>query len=341
MITKNNYVYFLLLLFMFSCGENANRAKKVENSADTTLSLIENINEKLKSDTLNSELYNERARYYLENANLNMALKDINRAIQLNPENSDLFVTLSDIYLVQNKLQQSVEAIDKAISIDKNNYIAFARMARILIISGQYEDAVNYISQGRNINPEEAEFYFLYGYLKVLQGDTTIAVQNLLVASEKNPEYLDPVLLLAGIYENRGNPMTVDFYKRALEIDPENQGAYYSLGFYYQDHERLDEAEAMYNRLIDINSNNKYAYYNLAYIHLVYRKDFVIAADYFTKVVEIDPNYVDALFNLGYSYELQMNPEEARIWYNNALKVQANYENAIIGLNRLDNFSNQ
>ena len=340
MITKNYYIIILLLFIIYSCGQNAKNGKQVENSTDTTISYIERINKSIKSDSLNSELYNDRARYYLENANLNMALKDINRAIQLNPDNSDLFVTLSDIYLVQNKLQRSVEAIDKAISIDKNNYIAFARMARILIISGQFEDAVNYISQGRTINPEEAEFYFLYGYLKALQGDTSVAVQNLLVASEKNSEYLDPVLLLAGIYENRGNPMTVDFYSRAIEIDPENQGAYYSLGFYYQEHERLDEAEAMYNSLLNINPDNKFAYYNLAYINLVYRKDFAIAADYFTKVIEIDPNYVDALFNLGYSYELQQNHVEARIWYNKALEVQPNYENAIRGLNRLDNFSN-
>lgn len=331
-------MFFALLISCTPKGEKKGSGK--DSNTDTTTTSIDRINNRIKSDSLNPAFYNERARYFLENKNLNDALKDINRAIQLNPDNSDLFVTLSDIYLVQNKLRQSVEALDKAIVINKNNYVAFARMARILIISGQLKDAVNYISQGRSLNPDEAEFYFLYGYVKVLEGDTATAIKNLLVSSEKNSEYLDPVILLAGIYEKRGNSMTVDFYKRALEIDPQNQAALYSLGYYFQEHSRLDEAEAMYNRLIDINPYNKFAYYNLGYINLVYREDFNVATDYFIEVIEIDPNYAEALFNLGYSYELLGNPAEARIWYNKVLEVEANFENAVIGLNRLDNTSN-
>ena len=88
-------------------------------------------------------------------------------------------------------------------------------------------------------------------------------------------------------------------------------------------------------KLNNIYLLNKWAFYNKGYILLVEYELFDEAADAFQQALNIDPSFVDAVYNLGRTYEAQGLYEEAVVKYRQALELETNYPLAIDGLNRL------
>ncbi|PLW94221.1 MAG: glycosyltransferase, partial [Marinilabiliales bacterium] len=59
------------------------------------------------------------------------------------------------------------------------------------------------------------------------------------------------------------------------------------------------------------------------------------ASNAFQQALNIDPSYVEAVYNLGRTYEALGLREEAAIKYRQVLELHTNYPLAIEGLNRL------
>ncbi|HDO27438.1 MAG TPA: tetratricopeptide repeat protein, partial [Bacteroidetes bacterium] len=66
------------------------------------------------------------------------------------------------------------------------------------------------------------------------------------------------------------------------------------------------------------------------------KQEFENAIDAFQQAIAIDPSYVEAVYNLGRTYEAMGQYDKAREQYKLALKLKSNYPLAIDGMNRLD-----
>ena len=106
---------------------------------------------------------------------------------------------------------------------------------------------------------------------------------------------------------------------------------------FYQETADFNNAIETYTTIIQIDPNYKFAYFNLGYIHLVYLKVYDVAIDYFTKAIKADPAYAEAYYNRGYSFELRGDMINAKTDYKKALELKTNYQKAIEGLNRVIN----
>ena len=60
------------------------------------------------------------------------------------------------------------------------------------------------------------------------------------------------------------------------------------------------------------------------------------AVNFFSKAIEADPNFINAICNRGVAYENLGRNEEARRDYLRCKEISANFEPAVAGLNRLD-----
>ena len=72
-------------------------------------------------------------------------------------------------------------------------------------------------------------------------------------------------------------PEAIAAYKKALAIDPEHEGAAWSLALAYQDAGKLDEAKAGFERVRQLNARDARPLYQLA-ARSVRRGDFAGAA---------------------------------------------------------------
>ena len=58
----------------------------------------------------------------------------------------------------------------------------------------------------------------------------------------------------------------------------------------------------------------------------------------YKKTIEINPEYIDAVYNRGFAYELLKDIKNSQMDYNRALELSPNYELAIEGLNRIEDY---
>ncbi|HRS53487.1 MAG TPA: tetratricopeptide repeat protein [Bacteroidales bacterium] len=175
-------------------------------------------------------------------------------------------------------------------------------------------------------------------------GDTNKAIKSLTEAVQIDQNNYEAYLYLGILYAGRKNPLAIEYYKNALNIKPAIPEALYNLGLFYQETGDYDKAIQTYTMITTQNINPdspqyiflKHAYYNMGYINLQYTQLYMQAVKHFTSAINIDPYFVEAYYNRGYSYELMGDVIKARKDYEKALKIRVNYDMALQGLNRLD-----
>jgi tetratricopeptide (TPR) repeat protein len=323
------------MIFMGGCRER--KIQKQETAQEqAAIDPVQTLTEKISKDTLDPALYHDRAKLLLDRRDPNAALGDLRHAIDLEPDNSDLYVTLADAYMQIGKLPSCLEALQKAEKLNPANNEALLKMAEVYLVLQDYTATYSYVKKALDLDTKNPRAYFIRGYALMETGDTASAVRNIQNALDQDQTYYEAAVQLGILYATAKNALAEQYFRTAIDIDPGRDAAYYLLGMFYQDNGRMEQAVEAYSRLLVVNPSFKEGYYNLGYINLVHYQDFKKAAGYFTQALQIDPKYLDAWFNRGYSYELAGDYQNARSDYLKAMQISPNYDRAVEGLNRLD-----
>lgn len=327
---------FFLLILLVSCSNQANKVKDENQDTAEISNPLAEINRKISDDINNDLLYIQRADYYLSVNKTDSALRDILIALDIDNENTNHYITLSDAYLAMGNPDKCLDALNRAIDLDPENKEALLKKAQLYLIMRNYENTYSTLSELiaiDNINPIA---YFVRAMALLEQADTANAIKNLQVAIDQNGDYFEAQLQLGVVLAAQKKPLAVKYLQNAINILPQTIEPYYQLGLFFQENGKRESAVQTYNSILDINPEYVPALYNLGYIYLVYEHDFKKAVDYFSQVAQIAPNYAEALYNRGYSYEQLGQMQLARNDYQETLKIRNNYQKAIEGLNRLD-----
>lgn len=334
------FLFILIIGILFSCQENKQAVENDVNNKNTdpVLAELDRLNKKIQSDSLNGDFYQERADFYYENEEYNEALKDIYSSLELDSSYAGYYVTLSDIYMGMGKLKASYEALDKAIELDSENVSAYLKMAEISIIYRDYKKAIDYIDKALKVDELAAKGYFLRGVVFLENNDTIRGIRNFQKAIDVDQDYFEAHFQLGMLFADMKNKLAIDYFNNALNIKPANTEVDYYLAMYYQETGEYNKAIQIYNSILDNEPEFYFAVYNIGYINLVYLKEFETAIDYFTKAIEINPEYVEAFYNRAFAYELLHDVENSKKDYQKTLELSPNYELAVDGLNRIADF---
>ncbi len=334
-------VVLSLLIGLAGCDSNkSEKSGKVEDKqiVDPVLAELDAINQKITADTLNADLYEERAEFYYKNKQINEALKDIRKALSIDSSYSNYYVTLSDIYLEMGKLKNSIIALDRAVELDSKNQDAWLRLAEMSIVFNEYHKALGYIDKAMKIDDMNPKPYFLRGQVMLETGDTIHAITNFQKTIEVDQDFFDAQYQLGLLYLGKKNSLAVDYFNNALNIDPNSIEAKYYLGIYYQETGDYEKAINIYQSILEKNPDYVFATYNIGFINLVYLENYDEAIEFFTKAIGQHPDYIDAIYNRGLSYEMKKDAMSSKRDYEKVLELRPNYQKAVDGLNRVDEY---
>jgi tetratricopeptide (TPR) repeat protein len=327
-----------LALFAASCVRTKSPEEVGREFRPKPPAPLDSLNRMIATDSLNPDLYHSRAKYYLGREDINEALSDMGRAIQINDRSPAYYVTLSDIYLAAGSMPNCLDALKKAEELDPAYNDALLKLAEAYLILKDYKTAFAYTQKALDLERINPVAHFIRGYTFLEVGDTTLAIKNFQAAADQDQNYYKAYVELGIIYTLQKNPLATGYFEAAVKIDSKRPEALYLLGMAYQESENVQKALEAYDKLMDISPNFKEAYYNSGYICLVYLEEFPRAIKFFTHAINLDSEYTDAYFNRGYAYELSGDEINARKDYLKAMEITPNYQRAIEGLNRLDNF---
>lgn len=329
---------FIAIVLFTSCRSNqtpdkTGSEKKVlkrdqqEGVADISDEIIANPND--------PNLYLKRALAYKRQNLFDLAIRDVERAIAIDPTVSYFYATLGEVYFSGGDLKSARINLEKSVAYDPENTDALLKLGEVNFLLRRYDEGLTAINDALRVNDKLAQGYFIKGYIYKELGDTASAVSSLQTATEVNPEHFEAYMELGNILAYQGDPLALEYFETAIELNPNSAQALYNKGMYLQAGSQFDEAVEVYRSLINIDSDNFLGYYNTGYIFLTEYLSFDTAMAYFDTVLLIDPTYIDAYYNKGLCFEELKEKEKAIDIYRSVLDTDPQYTLAAMGMERL------
>lgn len=335
------FFFFLILPGVNSC-KNKGKADDKQGKAAVTVAApdssdLPGLDRLIRENPKNPALFAKRAKLYAGKKNYPQALNDITIALRLDSLNPTYFISQAEYYIFNGEPNSAKKRLAQCLKMYPENVDVMLKMAEIHLYLKEYGQAKLMLQQVMPVNDDLAQIYFIQGLIALETRDTAGAIRNFQVAIDKDPTNYAAFIQAGKIYSGQGNPLAVQYLKSAIELQPRMYEAHYLLGYYYQEHRLLDEAHQEYDYISTrIDSTVADPYFNRGYIEMVYKGNFEEAAKWFGKAIYWNPNYADAWYNRGFSYELIGKLAKARADYQKAMEVQPNFPLAIKGLNRID-----
>jgi len=318
---------FILIVLCAACGNTKKTDDQTSVQPVNTPKELQELNEKIKTDSTNAALYYARAKYKINIREFNDALVDMSYVMKYDSVRPEYYLTISDLYLSGNNTRRSKEALEKCLVIDPKNTEAMLKLAELYFYVKKYQESIDNINNALKINEHIAKAYFLKGMNYKEIGDTTKAISSMNTATEQDPEYYAAYMELGALHAAKKNALALSYYDNAIRIDPKSVEAVYGKGKFYQDIKDWNNAIKMYGELLKMKPDYKYAHYNLGAIALV-NKRVDDAITYFTKAIADDAKYPEAYFARGTSYVQKGDKAKAREDYKMAVELNPNYEAA-------------
>lgn len=325
--------------FITGCNSGDGKKKPVQDQ-DTLVAKAQSpelrrMNDLLKSNPNNPELYIERGRVYMQLKDFDAAVADGERALKLDSTKDSYYLFLTDAYFYGNRTRQAKEILERCIKNVPASTEGHLKLAELYFYVKKYKEAINHINSALKIDETIAKAYFLKGMCYKESGDTARAISSLQTACEQDKEYYDAFVETGRLFALKKNPLAIQYFNNALRINPKSTEVVYLVGKFYQDTKKFKQAVDTYQKLLQMDPNHKHALYNLGAIEYVAGKDREKAMSYFTKAINIDPQYAEAYLARGICYEDLKDSDNAIADYKMAVQYKPNYDDAVNNLNRL------
>ena len=322
-----------------SCSENISKNNNVNGSVDNVTSVdksdVDVVSEAILSDSLNADLYVQRARLNLANEKISNAIRDINSALSLDKKNIEALLVLADIYYALGDEDNILLTLNKASEYAPLDTRPIIKLSELSFLQGNFRMAEAYVDKALEMDRYNPKAYYMRGMIAMSANDTVEAMKNFMTSRMQQSDFVDPLIQIAHIYMAKNDTLAKSFFNEAMLVAPNNYYLVYDYAMYLQENGFPEEALSYYDSLLEIMPNNTDFNFNKGYVYLVYLGENERALECFDKVLQIDPNSVNALFNKGRTYEQMGDYINAKSIYLQILRNNPDYQLAIDAVNRI------
>lgn len=153
------------------------------------------------------------------------------------------------IFEVQNRYSEAVAEYQKAIEVNPNAPDLHFRLGRAILLESHSPDALDQAAAAfqseLKISPEDSACEFQLGQIAQVRGQASQAKQHFERALQLSPDFVNASVALARLYShdqqyNRAIPLL----QHAVELQPANEAAHYSLLTAYRDSGQIGKARS-------------------------------------------------------------------------------------------------
>jgi len=199
--------------------------------------------------------------------------------------------------------------------------LVYRHMATIYKDTGQVEKAIEILEYGLKKNPGNTDLMSKLGIMLAEAQQPDKAIELLNICIKKNPFDPDNFNFLGVAYYKKGNAAkAMENYRKTLELDNNYASVFNNIGSLYLavylGNKKKDEgvyrlAMENFNRALEIDPRLFAAYNGRGAAYQFKNQEKKAIADW-EKAIEINPDYIDAYFNIGISY-LQIGDKAAAL----------------------------
>lgn len=317
------FIFPLSLLLVVACGKDN---RKTEGDSDQeTIAMLDAL---IRKDEKNADLYYRRAKAYMNENQINEALKDIQSAISYNGKQAEYYILQADLHFISDASALAFQDLQKALDIDPKSTEAYLKIAELALFLRDYDKTMENVDLALKTDKFSSTAYFIRGWALKEKGDTVNAVVDFKRAVELNANYEQANEELGILYALKNDPIAVEYLKTTLTINSKNTQARYALGYYYQTNGMFQEALDQYQKILHILPSHADALNNTGYINMRYKGDYETALQCFDKAILADSSFYQAYCNRGEAYEYLGEKQKAIADFKTALALNPRYKEA-------------
>jgi tetratricopeptide (TPR) repeat protein len=328
--TRNSNVRSLFALFLifnlltlFSCEEKGKKTKVEQLSGASLDSLL-----KIYPDSI--PFLVQRGKERIELYLFEDAVADAAKAFRLDSSRTESRLLFAEALI--NKPKMLAEDLFRAHGIFKklvkeqpNNKEALLGLANTYSMFEDYDNSFVYINKALRVDKKYRNAYVLKGTNYRKMGNFKLAVSSYETAVQQDPEFYGGYLMLGALYQAKEDPICMEYYTTAYKLQPKNPDVLYSLAYAKQIFSKEEDAKRLYRRMIRIDSTYHEAYFQIGFIHQFSALNIDSAMFYYDKAIEIAPNHLESLHNIGLIYEDKKDYSNALLTYAKVLKINPEY----------------
>ncbi len=289
---------------------------------------------RIQADPENPDLYIERAKEHFLNASYDNAILDIERAVRIDSTNVTYYHLLSDVFINYYQSRKALKTLEKALSLEPKNLQTLVKYGEMQVLLKQYPQALLTSQRILSLDPQNEEAFFIRGLLFKEQGRDTLAITNFQRCVDLNPDNTDAFLILGDLHEKQGSPLSEQYYKNAVNSNPESIQAQHAMAYHYQNHEKTDQALVIYDRIKGLDKQYMPAYANKGILYLE-MDSLESAITEFRAATAIDTSFAEGYYYIANCYKKMGDIPKARENYKQALAIDPKYQEAEEELNSL------
>lgn len=275
-------------------------------------------------------------------------LKVLHKALPAEPE---INYYIGVAYAGNMDLDQAYGAFSKVEEYDPKNAVSTYELDKVFYNlgisyqkSGQMNSALKSYRRSLQLDPSSSIAQCRLGEVSYELKDYAGAIESLAICSQKYPHdararrYTVSTRLSKGlslIEDKRYDEALLDF-KKALELDPENEDGLYFLGYLYYQLNSFRQAQATLEKLSDSDSiellENLPPLLQNVGMELQKREDWAFSAKAFKQALSFRRKSPDLHFLLGTSYERLGDYQNAMDEMKEALRLDPGHQKAILAL---------
>jgi len=225
---------------------------------------------------------------------------ELERANALQPETFEILFSLGQAYLRGGDYTKAEVVLNRALKLNPESAATLASLAQVDSGLNRPVDALDLLARAHKLAPEDTNIILLLARLSMAQS-----------------------------YFEDATPLL----ESGLKIAPKRADLHAALGESYFMTDRVEKAIEEFKVLVDLNpSAPSYAALGLSYRHL---GRFDESRKSFQHGLKLDPRNASCLFNLGYIEKRQGNQAAAERLFQQALKSNPNFSEALLELANL------
>lgn len=269
----------------------------------------------------------------------NTQLKEIEleKLLRTNPNNKDIIFALGFFNL--NEANNYLKAKNYFTEYIENNndesYIAFNNLGLACHNLNEIESAEKYYYKGLDLNPNSFEIFHNLGNLEAKKKNYQKAREFYEKTIGLYPKDAETFYNIAKIYTDFEGKLDLgkQYYKRAIELEPDFFMAYNNLASIYLREQNFDEAIRILELGLEQNPNDYVTLYNLATLITIHLNDYAKAKKYFRESIRLNNFYISAKLGLAKLLILNYDDiEEAKELLLDAYKIEPSNEQILVHL---------
>jgi tetratricopeptide (TPR) repeat protein len=210
------------------------------------------------------------------------AVKLLDSAAAIDPQNDQAFWNKAIVHMEMRKYERARDDLQKAIAVDGTSASYHEKLGTVLMEIKDWAQAKQALAKAVELEPALFKAYYKAAQVDEQLDDQQSALKNYTLSCEKGPRFLEAYAALGRLYADLGYldqavQVLTESTKVALAGTEEEAQVHHLLGTVYQQQKKYDDAVRE-----------------------------------FRAALAVVPGMRDALFSLGWTYELQGNREEAK-----------------------------